>query len=100
MLSYKSSAQSCIALCKESGGNTLLVYLMYKCTILESIVSGDASEYIVYLLSCRVDGRELTQNSRQGMLAPACRAGIDGYLSGDACAACRTFVPAMCICRS
>jgi len=34
---------SCIKLCREYSGNTLLAYLIYKHTILEGIVNGDTS---------------------------------------------------------
>lgn len=40
---YKEAAQTCVALCKGTKQNSLLLYLMLKIAILESIVSGDSS---------------------------------------------------------
>lgn len=42
-LAYKDAAQLCIDLCEGCEPNSLLLYLMYKVAILESMVSGDAS---------------------------------------------------------
>lgn len=46
MLKYKNSASRCAELCRcDSNGNTVLLYLLYKNTVLESLVSGDASTF-------------------------------------------------------
>jgi hypothetical protein len=48
---FRDGAQLCIEICKHTGGgkgNTLLLYLMYKHAIMESIVSGDASTYGIF----------------------------------------------------
>ncbi|KAF3764189.1 hypothetical protein M406DRAFT_330540 [Cryphonectria parasitica EP155] len=42
-LVYQHAAQLCIDLCKGCAPNSLLLYLMYKVAILESMLSGDAS---------------------------------------------------------
>lgn len=47
MMQMKACASSCIALCSHvDRGNPLLVYLLYKHLLLESIVSGDSSKYL------------------------------------------------------
>lgn len=43
MMAYKECVELCIELCNDAVPNTLLLYLVYKNTILQSIVTGDAS---------------------------------------------------------
>lgn len=46
MIELKECATSCIAFCSHiDHGNPLLVYLLYKHSLLESMISGDASEF-------------------------------------------------------
>jgi hypothetical protein len=46
MIEMKECAASCIALSSHvDHGNSLLVYLLYKHSLLETMVSGDASEF-------------------------------------------------------
>jgi hypothetical protein len=46
MLKYKNGLWSCAELCRSSGNrNSLLVYMLYKHSLLQSMVSGDASKY-------------------------------------------------------
>ena len=46
MTELKECATSCIALCNHTDhGNPLLVYLLYKHSLLESMISGDASNF-------------------------------------------------------
>lgn len=42
-LGFKEAGRLCISLCKGSAPNQLLLYLMYKDAILESMVAGDSS---------------------------------------------------------
>lgn len=42
-ISFKEAGRLCISLCKASAPNHLLLYLMYKDAILESMVAGDGS---------------------------------------------------------
>lgn len=43
VLVYKEAAELCIQLCKGRAPNSLLLYLIYKVAILESMISGDAA---------------------------------------------------------
>ena len=43
MMAYKECVELCIELCKDAVTNSLLLYLVYKNCILQSIVTGDAS---------------------------------------------------------
>lgn len=46
MVELKECAASCIAFCSRTDhGNPLLVYLLYKHSLLETMISGDASEF-------------------------------------------------------